>query len=209
MLKTILDLLQNYGTIGIFILSTIEAIFFPLPPETLLIPAVIVNPANMLVNVVMATLASTLGSIFGYLIGNRGGRLLLNKFFAQNRIKRVEDLFGHYGITAIMISAITPIPYKVFTIAAGAFKMRLSQLIYASLLGRGLRFLTVGLLTFYLGRQVWVYLKSPFINLSIIGILVTLSIIYFLVRSKINRVDLKEGEKSGLRRRNNRNGKES
>ena len=73
----------------------------------------------------MATVASSLGGVFGALLGFYLGRPVLEYFSSQKRIDQVAGLFHRYGGWAVALAALTPIPYKVFTIAAGVFRVRL------------------------------------------------------------------------------------
>ena len=122
-------------------LAFMESAFFPVPPEVLLIPLILIDPANAFAYAAVATLFSTFGSVLGWKIGKAGGKRLLKKFVKEENAKKAESLFKKYGNWALVISGFTPIPFKVFTITAGALDAKLSpQFLAACTAGRGARF---------------------------------------------------------------------
>ena len=74
-----------------------------------------------LIYAAITSIASTLGGIFGYLIGKRAGRPILSRFIKEENFHKIEDMFARYGGWAVAVAGFTPIPYKVFTIASGYF----------------------------------------------------------------------------------------
>ena len=82
----------------------------------------------------IATAGSLLGAMLGYWIGLRGGRPVLNRFFSAKRIHYVEQQYQKRDIWAVTIAAFTPIPYKVFAIGAGAFRLNFRRFMLASLI---------------------------------------------------------------------------
>ena len=128
------------------VLSFAESSFFPVPPDVLLAPMTLARPKRGWWLAALTTLASVVGGLFGYLIG----------WFAFDAIEpwivelgyagayaRATDWFGRFGFWAVLVAGFSPIPYKVFTIAAGALHMLLPGFVLASLLGRGGRFFLV------------------------------------------------------------------
>src|SRR5690625_3920488 len=108
---------------NLFWVSFIEAIFFPIPPDVMLIPLVLLRPSEGLLFALMATVGSVLGATVGYGIGLKGGRPVLSRFASRQRINQIESLLGRYDTWATAVAAFTPIPYKVFAIAAGVFSL--------------------------------------------------------------------------------------
>ena len=140
--SSVVDWLDSLGLIGLGLLTFTEAIIQPIPPETILIPMAINETSYFgafLISLV-ATLTSVSGAIIGYWIGGRAGRPLIEKFASERNVTRLENLVTRYGLAGIFITAISPIPYKVFGWIAGAGKMDLRMFILAGLIGRGLRF---------------------------------------------------------------------
>lgn len=121
------------------VVAFVESIFSPFPPDPLLIAASIVNPEMAIVLAAIVTVASVAGALAGYWLGDRFGRPILDRFVSAEKVERVEVMFDKYGTWAIIFAAVSPVPYKVFAITAGAMDMRLKPFIIASLIGRGAR----------------------------------------------------------------------
>ena len=116
-----------------------ESVISPFPPDPILLAASVFNPDMALVFAAIVTVTSVLGALTGHWLGKRFGRPILDRFVSDDMIERVEDLFRKYGAWAIVFAAVTPVPYKVFAITAGAMEMDRKPFIAASLLGRGVR----------------------------------------------------------------------
>ena len=127
-------------------MSFAESSFFPIPPDVMLAPMSLANPSRAWRFALITTLASVAGGLFGYLIGLYGFDaiepwLRTTKYWASYEI--AVDWFERWGFWAVFIAGFSPIPYKVFTIAAGALSMALLPFTLASLVGRGARFFLV------------------------------------------------------------------
>ena len=139
-----------YAVLALFILSFAEASFFLLPPDVFLMALTLGNPTWGMYYAAITTAGSVLGGIFGYAIGWWGGRPLLVRFMGQERVATVHQVFERYEGWAILIAGLTPVPYKVFTLGAGAFYVNFKVFVIASLISRGARFfLVAGLLQFF------------------------------------------------------------
>jgi len=138
-----------YSVWALFILAFAESSFFPIPPDVLLIAIGMAKPESALWLALVCTIGSSAGGMFGFLIGRVGGRPLLLKIFKEKKVSVVDRYFEKYGVMAVGVAGFTPIPYKVFTISAGAFRMSFPRFVVISVLSRGARFFLVGLvLTF-------------------------------------------------------------
>ncbi|MDD4351379.1 MAG: DedA family protein [Candidatus Gracilibacteria bacterium] len=169
-----------YGAYGLFGLSFIESSFFPIPPDFLLIALALADPKKAIFFALICTIASVLGGLFGYLVGDYGGRPLLNKMFKESKINKVHKLFEKYEAWAIGIAALTPIPYKVFTIAAGVFRINLWRFTLASILGRGTRFFLVAILISLYGEPIVAFIDKYFELLTILGsLLIILAYLFY------------------------------
>ena len=136
------------------IVSFIESSFFPIPPDVMLVPMVLADRDRAWRFATIATVASVLGGLLGYAIGyylyDSVGLPIL-KFYGKEHALDTFIAFVHdYGVSAVIIKGMTPIPYKIVTIAAGVAKMNLPAFIGASIVARAMRFyLVAGLLYFY------------------------------------------------------------
>lgn len=140
LMEWVLDVFGRFGAAGLFVVAFAESSFFPVPPDVMLLPMCIARPRAAIWYAIITTGASVLGGAFGYLVGARGGRPLLLRFTDEQGLRTVQRLFDNYGGWAVGIAAFTPVPYKVFTIASGIFRVRLTPFFTASIIGRGGRF---------------------------------------------------------------------
>ena len=149
------------GPIALALITAAEAVFFPIPPDPLLIALALRNPDAALLLAGLTTVASTAGGLVGHWLGVRLGRPVLQRFGGGN-VERVEAMFARYGFWAVVVAGLTPIPYKVFTITAGVLGLPRLQFVVASLLGRGLRFGAFGVAIFLWGDEVRAFLEGQF-----------------------------------------------
>ncbi len=161
-----------------------ESIFFPIPPDPLLIAIGIADPSVAIWAAALATLASVAGGIVGHYLGRRIGRPLLYKFVSQDKVARAEALFERYGAWAILAAAITPIPYKVFTILAGVMNLRMRPFLLASLVGRSIRIMTVGVLIYLFGESMRDFIDHNFELLTVgaMVLMIVMAVAYLVVR---------------------------
>jgi len=179
-----------YGSYGLFGLSFIESSFFPIPPDVVLIALSLTAPHKALWFAFICLLASVLGGILGYYIGDYGGRPLLMRMFKEKKIQKVHELFEKYEAWAIGIAALTPIPYKVFTISAGVFEVNFPRFIIASIIGRGTRFfLVAGLIALY-GDEIVHFIENYFDILTIGGsiLAIIIYVAYKLLRRQYKQI---------------------
>lgn len=180
-----------YGPLGLFLLAFCESSFFPVPPDILLIVLAIARPEMSFILAGITTIGSVLGAIFGYFIGLKGGRPLLERFVSKERISLVHNYFNKYEAWAIGIAGFTPIPYKIFTISAGVFYINFIRFIIASILSRGARFFLVGSAIFFFGPTIKLYIEKYF-NLFTIAF-VLLIILGFVAVRVIGKRTIKHG----------------
>lgn len=130
-------------------LSFAESSFFPIPPDVMLAPMALATPHKSLRLAFLTTLFSVLGGVFGYFIGffifdAITPWLQETRYWAQ--FIQVEHWFKVWGFWIIFVAGFSFIPYKVFTIAAGALQMAFLPFVLASFIGRGARFFLVAFL---------------------------------------------------------------
>ncbi|ANJ67856.1 hypothetical protein A9404_11115 [Halothiobacillus diazotrophicus] len=138
-------------------LSFSEASFFPIPPDVMLIPMSLAQPRAWWKLALLTTLASAIGGMFGYLIGWLAIDALtpyLVKWGYGPALQAAHNAFDQWGFWAVLVAGFSPIPYKVFTITAGALTMNPALVFAASLLGRGGRFFLVAGLIAWAGPKI-------------------------------------------------------
>ncbi len=129
-----------YALLALFVLTFWESSFFPIPTDPLLIAMAVGSPENALLFATICTVASVSGAALGYGIGKWGGRPLVDRIFRQKKIQTAENLYQKYDVWAVGAAALTPIPYKVFTITAGVAHLNFWRFILVSAIARGGRF---------------------------------------------------------------------
>jgi len=138
--------------------SFAESSFFPIPPDVMLIPMVLSRPSKAWRLAGITTLFSILGGILGYAIGYYAfewlGQPMVQAFDYEESYAKLVNWFSAYGFIAVVLAGFTPIPYKLFTLAAGATQMDLMLFMFGSIVGRGLRFFLVAALIRYLGPRI-------------------------------------------------------
>lgn len=114
---------------------------------------VMMLPSKSFYYALITSIGSMLGGVFGYFLGVRAGRPLLIRFVKGRNFDRLEGMFRRYGGWAVAIAGFTPIPYKVFTIAAGVFRIDLITFFIAVLLSRSARFFLEAALVVSMGEK--------------------------------------------------------
>ncbi|OGD67307.1 hypothetical protein A2442_00885 [Candidatus Campbellbacteria bacterium RIFOXYC2_FULL_35_25] len=160
-----------------------EASFFLIPPDVLLIAILGANARRWIYYSSLTTVFSVLGGILGYLIGflffDVVGEHLISLYNLQSQMAYVSEKFADNAFWAVFVSAFTPVPYKIFTISAGFFKINFINFMVASLLGRGMRFFTVGFVMKKYGEKLTNYFFKYFNVVSII--IVVLIVAWFVL----------------------------
>jgi len=173
---------EPLGATGLFLLAFIESSFFPIPPDILLMILCVAEPQNSLFFALICTLGSVTGGMLGYLIGYVGEELVLVKLVSKRKIAKVHRLFNKYEAWAIIIAGFTPIPYKVFTIAAGVFYINFKKFVIASAIGRGLRFFILATMIMLYGEIMIGFIEEHF-NIATV-IIVTIAFTAFVIYRK-------------------------
>ncbi|MCS7186512.1 MAG: DedA family protein [Armatimonadetes bacterium] len=182
-----LELVKSYGQFGLFVVAFAESSFFPIPPDVLII-ALVLPPtdANPFITGLVCTVGSVSGAIAGWLIGRWGGRPILDRLFHPEKVQQVEKLYDRYGVSAVLIAAFTPIPYKVFTIASGVFRLNIISFTVASVIGRGMRFFLVAYLTKWFGG--WVIQRLDKAMLAVLVVVGVALGAYWIYRKRQNKL---------------------
>jgi membrane protein YqaA with SNARE-associated domain len=128
------------------LLSFAESSFFPVPPDVMLAPMCLATPTKAWQYALITTIFSVLGGLLGYVIGVTAFDIIKPHLEASHywiAFQTAETWFKEWGVWAVFVAGFSPIPYKVFTIAAGALSMPLLPFVIASTIGRGARFFIV------------------------------------------------------------------
>ncbi len=163
-------------------LSFIEAAFFPLPPDVMLAPMSLSKPHMAWRYAAMTAVASTLGGVMGYCIGYFAFEFIypwIVQVGYDQAYQTAKEWFKDWGIWAMFIAAFTPIPFKVFTVAAGALNMAIIPFVLSSLMGRCARFFLVAGLMRWGGERMDTVLRKI---VDVLGwVVIVLAIILYLI----------------------------
>ena len=161
-----------YGSWALFLLALAESSFFPVPPDVLLIALAISIPARSFRYALICSVGSVIGGMIGYLIGYQFmdliGMKIVEFYGFTSQYAAVGDLYNRYNAWAVGIAGFTPIPYKVFTISAGAFKIDFFIFFIASAISRAARFFLVGWLIYRFGPGIKLFIDRYFNILAIV-----------------------------------------
>jgi len=160
-----------YGTWALFALAFCESSFFPVPPDVLLIALSVALPKKSLRYALVCSVGSILGGSLGYLIGWQfmrvAGDAIIGFYGFLEKYEYIQALYTKYDAWAVGIAGFTPIPYKVFTITAGAFRVNFLVFFLASAISRSARFFMVGGLIYLFGPQIRSFIERYFNTLAI------------------------------------------
>jgi len=167
------------------VISFAESSFFPVPTAFMLAPMVMARREHAWWLASLATITSVLGGLFGYLIGyfffDQFGQPIIDFYHAGEKFESMKNWFGQYGVWLVLLAGVTPIPYKIFTIASGLLGLPVVLFTLASVVGRASQFFLVAGLLWWGGEKIEPVLKKwmeligwGLISLAVIG--------YFLLR---------------------------
>jgi|TARA_B100001971_G_scaffold214813_1_gene254512 undecaprenyl-diphosphatase len=178
---------SDWSSILLFLLAFSESIFFPIPPDPLLMAIGIAKPDSAIWLAGLVTVGSVAGAFVGHTLGRKLGRPVLNRFVSDRKLGQAESLFDKFGVWAIIIAAFTPIPYKVFAILAGVMKLPVRPFLIASLIGRGARFFLIGVLIFVFGESIQTFFDDYFMWITIavgLGIVAIVAATFIVTRAR-------------------------
>lgn len=149
---------HRYAPHYLALLSFVESVFFPIPPDVMLAPMALAERHKAWRFAWITTIASVLGGIAGYWLGfwlfDPVVQPIIEKFGYQQRLVQVEQWFQQYGVWIVFIAGFSPIPYKVFTVSAGLLHMAFLPFVLASFIGRAGRFFLVAGLMYWGGERM-------------------------------------------------------
>jgi membrane protein YqaA with SNARE-associated domain len=160
-----------YGTWALFLLAFAESSFFPIPPDVLLIAMCVARPDRSFKYALVCSVGSIIGGCLGYLIGWQFmasvGSRIVDFYGLTDKVAYIETLYNTYDAWAVGIAGFTPIPYKVFTIAAGMFKINFTVFVLASMVSRSARFFLVAGLIYLFGPRIQSFIDRYFNTLAV------------------------------------------
>lgn len=175
-----------YGPVALFIFAFVESVFFPIPPDILLIALALGIPSKSFRFALNCSLGSIFGAMAGYALGNFAWIASSGEFtgfanfffhnipgFTVNMYNRIQALYDQWNFWVIFTAGFTPIPYKVFTITAGVFQVNFVMFLVASVISRSARFFLVAWLIWKYGPGIKGFIDKYF-NLLALGFTVCL-----------------------------------
>ena len=162
---------SRWGALALFLLAFAESSFFPIPPDILLIALCLGKPKRAFHFAAICTAGSVIGAIAGYAIGaglwNVVDHWFIPSIFSQEAFDSVGNLYNEWNFWAVFAAGFTPIPYKIFTIAAGVFSINVPMFILASVIARGMRFTLFAWLIWKFGAPIKTFIDKYFNLLAI------------------------------------------
>ncbi len=178
-----------YGMAALFGLAFAESSFFPIPPDVLLIALALSRPSKAFLFAAVCSAGSVLGGMLGYGIGfyfmELVGHNIIALYGLADKFEYIQELYRHYDAWAVGIAGFTPIPYKAFTITAGAFKINFLVFVGASLVSRSLRFFLVSLLIYRYGSPIKGFIDKYF-NILTVAFLLLLVLGFIILKLVIH-----------------------
>ena len=170
--KSLLWVQSPSGVWALFLLAVAESSFFPIPPDVFLIVLCIAVPKKSFRYATICAVGSVLGGAIGYGLGlgfmDTLGVKILDWYGLHDKYAVVQDLYQRYDVLAVGAAGFTPLPYKLFTITAGAFKINFVTFILMSIVSRSARFFLVAALIYKFGAPVRHFIDRYFSLLTIL-----------------------------------------
>ncbi len=161
-----------YGLWALFLIAFVESSFFPIPPDVFLIALCLAAPHKAFRYAAICAAGSVLGGGFGYGLGmwfmDSVGVMVMNFYGLTEKFAVVQQLYQDYDVWAVGTAGFTPLPYKLFTITAGAFDLNFPTFMLVSLVSRSARFFLVAAFIWKFGAPVRYFLERYFNLLSIL-----------------------------------------
>jgi membrane protein DedA with SNARE-associated domain len=192
----IVDLVDQLGYLGIFIMMFLESTFFPFPSEVAMIPAGYLaakGDMNLILAIVVGTLGSLTGALFNYYLARKYGRKGVLKFgkyffFTEEKLQRMEKFFVEHGSFSTFVARLIPGVRQLVSLPAGLSKMPLDKFALYTTLGAGLWVIVLALLGYFLGENealISEYLHQ--IILATLGLIAIASGIYVFMNKRIKK----------------------
>jgi len=168
----------SIGGPGLFIIAFLDSSFIPLPEvnDLLVVTAVMAHPYRLVYYALMATSGSIAGCLALYFVGRRGGDALVRSRFGSERMTRSMAVLQRHGVLTILVLSLLPppAPFKIFILLAGVAAIPIWRFVVALLIGRGARFLLIGVLAVKYGNQAidFIHEHQRTVGLVVVGLIV-------------------------------------
>ncbi len=161
-----------YGVWVLFLVAVAESSVFPIPPDVFLIALCVAVPLKSFRYAMVCTAGSVIGGMIGYGLGfwfmDGVGQVVIDLYHLSDKYELVRDLFQKWDVWAVGTAGFTPIPYKLFTISAGLFKLDFFPFVLVSSISRAARFFLVAALIWKFGARVRYFIERYFNVLTIV-----------------------------------------
>lgn len=164
-----------YALFALFVISFAESSFFPIPPDVLLLPMCFARPKKWLSYAFWCTTASVLGGVAGWFIGYFVWESLAGFFyqwipgFTPEAFAKFSQMYQEYGFWVVLLKGLTPIPFKLITVSAGACHVPLGILVVAAIISRGARFFLLAALIRAFGGTIKPFIEKYLDQVLLLG----------------------------------------
>lgn len=179
---------SKYGLRTLYFISFLESIFFPIPPDLIMIPMIAAKPESWKKIAFWVTVFSVLGAVVAYGIGalffDTAGSWILEKYNLFDEMETVSTFLKETTFWSFLFVSFTPLPDKLFNIAGGFFRVSLPTIAVAIFIGRGIRFWIVAYISHLGGKKVvWDYLKKfKILTWSLVGVFILFCAYWFFIK---------------------------
>lgn len=161
-----------------------ESSILPTPPDLMLIPMIIANRLRAFYLAALSAASSVLGGLVGYLLGffliDTAGRFIIQTYGLETEFINFQEAFQNYGFWLIVFKGVTPIPFKLVTIASGATHLNIWLFLVASTISRSVRFFLLATVLWYYGDEAKEYYENHFKTFMILSFAVIIGGFLFL-----------------------------
>jgi membrane protein DedA with SNARE-associated domain len=189
--------ISGLGGLGVMILAIGDSSFLSIPEGNDLLIVILSTGkswGNMAYYVAMTIIGSIIGCLLLYSVGRKGGSPLLRRKFSPQMIERAERLFEKYGLLTVIILSILPppMPFKIFVLSAGIFRIKALKFLWAVLIGRTIRYSMWGILAVLYGNSVKLYMQQNLeavgiILLALFALVVSVTLVYYWRRIRTSK----------------------
>ena len=169
---------HRHAVRSLAIVSFCESSFFPIPPDVVLVPVILQHRTRAYRIAAICTIASVLGGMLGYAIGyflfDTVGKWVIDLYGLQDKATAFQASFAQYGAVIILLKGLTPIPFKLVTIASGLAKFNFALFVITATITRAFRFFLIAFLLKRYGQPVQDFIEK---RLTLIGTLLVLALV--------------------------------